>query len=334
MLEPLYETLHSANILLSLPKFLKVVSGLIGSSDPLIRKRVLSILDERIKAIANNFEDLISSDFNAVLDMLVNLLKSEKKELENVQLCLLAISTMARTMGAQDPERYFSVLETVMGNSGLQNANRAVVATALATTSVLVSKLDVRVIPLIPKFMPEVLKIARMATEEVHNSLDEGVNYETSSILLRSALLALKDIVKAIPLFVTSYVTECISLITKVEFASDEVLSRSVREFSNTLGVTITHHSLFPLISKSAKGAIAKGPSCFTLLLKLLDTSTQATASSAILDMRDEWMKFLVILFDYRCYVEAELNDVFKTKCSWKLKQLKRKSSTPSGYTQ
>lgn len=307
MLELLYDNLHNSNIILSLPSFLKVVSNLLsGQADHQIRKRALMILNDRVQAIANNAGEIVASDFDVVLENLLSVLKCKsdrQEEMENSQLALITLSTMGQAMGEQDPQNYFNILEVVAGEYGLKHSNDAVIATSLATLSTFVKTLGTRTIPLIPQFMPYILSLAE------NNS---GKNDEAAQILLQSIISTLSSVIDSVPLFVTCYLERMILIITSPKLNETHALAikKGITELSKKIGIQIEHRSLFPIIVKCTKKIMEMGPMPLNRELDLLNTLIGATSSAAILELRGDWLKFFLNLFDYRNVMKG-IDEVF-----------------------
>jgi hypothetical protein len=295
ILDLLYETLHSCNLSLSLTLFFKVVSGLLSNSSQQIRKRTILMLDERVKAIKDTLNEIKSPEFENVLTNLVEIVSDQSNDLENIQLALLSISNMAINMGKQDIERYYLVLESLIGENGLLHYNEAVAATSLSTISTLVSKLKARMIPAIPCLMLNIFKVSKKA---IHNyDLDD--KKDSAEILIQSLILSLIAIIESVPLFITSYIPQIILLITNQRLHEIVILDQCLNELSCKLGTSVEHSSLFPFIVKSTHHSEVSN---LSKLLQLLDTSIVVTSSSVILELRSQWQKFFLDLFDYRSF--------------------------------
>lgn len=291
--------MHNCNIILSLSSFLKVVCSLLSNSNQRIRKRTIMMLDERVKAMNMNFEELIVSDFSDVLQGLVSIVKDQSSDLENIQHSLLAISTLASIFGKKDPENYFNILEILIDKYGLLHDNELVIATSLSPISALIAVLNVRIIPLIPRFIPCLFSIAEIANAKFKSSGNSN-NSSATTILMKSILLTFATIIESVPLFVTSYVPQFVRLITDRNLNKMEGISKDLDGLSSKLGTKIEHQTLFPIVSKCLPDIISSEESNLIHLLVLLDVSIKVTPSSKILDLRAQWLKCFLVLFDFR----------------------------------
>jgi hypothetical protein len=214
---------------------------------------------------------------------------------------LLSISNMASDMGKQDIERYYLVLESLIGESGLLHDNEAVSATALSTISTLVSKLKARMIPAIPCLMLNIFNVSKKAI----NNLESEEKKDSAEILIQSLILSLITIIESVPLFITSYIPQIILLITNERLHKIVILDQCLNQLSCKLGTSVEHTSLFPLIVNSTHNSMSAGGSNLTKLLQLLDISIGVTSSAAILELRSQWQKFFLDLFDYRKFLKS-----------------------------
>ncbi|KAI8907177.1 armadillo-type protein [Gorgonomyces haynaldii] len=269
----LSDCLHSANIVLSLPAFLQVVLGLLD----ILKKEAMTMLEERVKTLDPQNLDL--ELFDPVYQKLIKIVQNDTPE--HKQLGLICLSVMATILGPSNPEPFQNILSHVQG---CLQGDQMVVSTCIVSISAFSGVLGPRMVPLIPKIMPQILDFA--------SSLNQ--DSESSVLFLSSTLGALGVMIENIPQFLSQFVPRIIMLMISPQ------VQKAQSHLSQIIGTKIEHRLLFPHISKNLKAWISLGPLSFVRLLKLIDTLLQQTKSSVVLDARNDWMKLFIQCFEFR----------------------------------
>ncbi|KAJ2355584.1 snoRNA-binding rRNA-processing protein utp10 [Coemansia sp. RSA 2618] len=189
-----YAVLDDVNALMGLPLFVSTVVRLLGHDDLKVRRKALALANTRLAEV-----DARASGVDDVLGLLAPVAAAaaagvdasdERESLACKQAALLCVATAARRFAAARPAQFADVVATISGAQSLGAAHAGVASAALVALAVLCDQLGPRLIPMLPTYLPLVLKHLRAATSQLETASADDL------ALLISALSAMLAIVE------------------------------------------------------------------------------------------------------------------------------------------
>lgn len=193
---------------LSLDKFMSSCLGLMVQRGPDCGS-VVTLLHERVNVTKHKLFAECQSSVYPLLQHLCDLLSSQDARMDTVcrQQALLTVNTFCGALCSLQPQRFSQVLSIVTSDKCLdvRVAQVDVVSASLVTLATLVKTLQVKVLPLLPKFMPLLLSV-----EMCELIRGEDVSHK---VLKAGLLSALEVAVSRLSLFMEPYLVTILNLL-------------------------------------------------------------------------------------------------------------------------
>ncbi|KAJ2545092.1 snoRNA-binding rRNA-processing protein utp10 [Coemansia sp. RSA 1853] len=189
-----YAVLDDVNALMRLQLFVSTVVQLLGHDDLKVRRKALALANTRLSEV-----DARTADADDVLELLAPVAavaaaeldtSDERESLACKQAALLCVATAARRFAAARPTQFTDLVAIISGVHSLGAAHAAVASAAMVALAVLCDQLGPRLIPMLPTYLPLVLKHLRAATAQLETAAADDL------ALLISALSSMLAIVE------------------------------------------------------------------------------------------------------------------------------------------
>ncbi|KAJ3337589.1 HEAT repeat-containing protein 1, partial [Kappamyces sp. JEL0680] len=290
-LQSLYENLDAINSVMSLSVFLEVIDNLLADGDLVIRKRSISILQDRVKDILAKDADM--PRLNATASSVAALLGTkDTAALELVQQALNCLAAMAKRLGAYALDHYSNLFSVIIGKQGLLHKNIAVSSTSLTAIAAFVAALGPRTIPYLNKFVPVIL-----TKMEEHSAAGKD---DSSAIVVRNGMAALDALFEFIPQFMSSYLTRVILFAAKPSgiLTGADTLAKELSKLLVKISHHMEHRIVFPAIYKQIQSLLDLGAYAALQVLFFLSEVVGASSQSSLLEFGKDWSKLFLTLFD------------------------------------
>ncbi|ORX59122.1 ARM repeat-containing protein [Piromyces finnis] len=257
LLKTSYSVLDKVNNLLSLRSILNVILDLLKNENPLIRRKAAVLLNDKILNDKQEYSEEEIVFFIPTIEELGHLLLTENDKSEdgaiNKQTILLCITTLTQVFSKKEPKLFMSILNNVISHC-ITSENLQVCASSIVCITSVCRELGPRLVPLLPKFMPILLKKLEGTLE-----IEEEEGNSSKIIFQLSAISSLEIIVQSIPQFISSYLKTILSCVLHPSLRSDEnEMMKQIMEKDNSLiesiGVNIPARvivaNLIPMLGK------------------------------------------------------------------------------------
>jgi U3 small nucleolar RNA-associated protein 10 len=295
----LYENLDATNSYLSLPIFLDVIDKLLGEGDPMISKKSMFMLQERLKVTSS--VDLKVEQFSIVTDSLIAIFSQEGGSLdvlENKQYSMICLAVLVTMIGDKSLEKYTNILQIIIGKDGLLHEDIAVYSSSMVSIASFIRVLGPRTIPSLPKFMPIIMKKIKNAIQNPSIS---------SQVIIKSGLVCMDALIETIPQFMSSYLNDFVLIICDRELSEEknDEIEKTLVSLVSKLPICFEYRILMPSLLKQVNVLIEMGPSSLIRLLSIFSEILSSTKQSKLLDFGKEWFKLFISLFDFRKNIEC-----------------------------
>jgi len=235
LLKTSYSVLDKVNNLLSLRSILNVILDLLKNENPLIRRKAAVLLNDKILNDKQDYSEEEIAFFIPTIEELGHLLMTEDDKNEdgaiNKQTILLCITTLTQVFSKKEPKLFMTILNNVISHC-ITSENLQVCASSIVCITSVCRELGPRLVPLLPKFMPILLKKLEGTLEEEEE--EEG---NSSKVIFQlSAISSLEIIVQSIPQFISSYLKTILSCALHPSLRSEEnEMMKQIMEKDNSL---------------------------------------------------------------------------------------------------
>ncbi|KAJ1644791.1 snoRNA-binding rRNA-processing protein utp10 [Coemansia asiatica] len=198
-----YSVLDDVNALMDRRTFVSTVIGLLEQNDLKVRRKVLTLANAKLAAFDTRLVERESSEIDEILEMMMPVAQLSAAEGDAAELiackqaALLCVATAAKKFAALRPTLFTQIVGIVISPSSLQSTSSAIVSSALVALAVSCTELGSRLIPLLPQYLPTVLK----HLHAVVGRLSDSAASEDDLALLASALSAMQAIVENMSAF-------------------------------------------------------------------------------------------------------------------------------------
>lgn len=242
------DALDRAITLLPAPLFVSVVQDLLLKSEPM-----------QVKAL-----EMIAARGSADMPSLVGKVAGLVSDGPLLCSALETLSTLGRRFGKQEPSIFLPVAEAVVS---LETTDMLAKIQAVDTTTTLAVVLGPRILPFLPRFMPQVLEQLTSTSKE-----------EDADLLPLATCSLLESLVRTIPSFMASYTAPIMQRATDFHLTTDELTSEK-KSLLSTLATTMPTRNVLGAISTAwtAYGKAANKKSFVALIAVLQETIDQST---------------------------------------------------------
>uniref|UniRef100_A0A8C2IB72 HEAT repeat-containing protein 1 n=1 Tax=Cyprinus carpio TaxID=7962 RepID=A0A8C2IB72_CYPCA len=246
LLSKSYDILDKVNALLPMDSFIMVMRGLMGNQLASVRRKAMELLNNKLQQRTQWMEEQIT----VLLELIGVLLKivgrshgqvtaQEEEELAiNRQTALYSLKLLCRNFGSAHQEAFVPVLKKAVELVANKDEEKNVMGSALLCVAEVASTLKALAIPQLHSLMPAVL-----------DTLKERKDLLNNEIYLLSAVTALQRVSETLPHFISPYLEDTISQVTK-RLTSCPQLSVRLSSLSTTLATKVPPRVLIPTITK------------------------------------------------------------------------------------
>ncbi|KAG9305887.1 hypothetical protein G9A89_016539 [Geosiphon pyriformis] len=294
-----YNTLSKIHAILTIPSFVRIVRGLLGHQDLAVRTKAMELLNERL-VLKEDLDEIQEKQVVEIVSDLTNIIATDGRNTEYSTLlvkqnAMICLSTLVHQYFKSNETLFTESIVAVIGSSALGHVNIDMKISSIACLAHLCQELSTRIVPYLPKFMPQLL-------HSFHVSLTEKQpNYRRLQVAI---LLILEEIMFSVPSFITPYLPKLLeSLLHPATYTNKnekDDIPLLVQSVLSKIATDITPRILFPLVFDIYQTVLGFGKKSLITLLQLLQTAIKSMPSDSVLNFYIHIFKFLLILFDYR----------------------------------
>ncbi|ROL40980.1 HEAT repeat-containing protein 1 [Anabarilius grahami] len=252
LLSKSYDTLDKVNALLPMDTFIMVMRGLMGNQLASVRRKAMELLNNKLQQRSHWLEEQITVLLE-LIGILLNIVgrshgqvtAQEEEELAiNRQTALYSLKLLCRNFGTGRKEAFIPVLSKAVELVANKDEEKNVMGSALLCVAEVTSTLKALAIPQLHSLMPAVLY-----------TLNERKDLLNNEIYLLSAVTALQRISETLTHFISPYLKDTISQVTRLTLLAERLtscpqLSVRLASLSSTLATKVPPRVLIPTITK------------------------------------------------------------------------------------
>ncbi|KAF0695383.1 Aste57867_13817 [Aphanomyces stellatus] len=280
--------MHNLQQLLTTPGFVAVIGELLQHDDSVIRRRALTLFNERIEETEGSLtpeEELLFVDMLSDLsDALTN---ASDALVSDLQMALLSVDVLTRFFAKKHPTTFLPVLPTVL--TCTTHANGHVVGSAFVCLSNLSLALGPAVFPYVPKFFPTLLA----ALEGSIESTDE------THTLQQCCMVALRNFTAKFPQFLVPYLPRMLHLLFLPTLTHAQVRVAAQASLTS-LAHGMELRNLLPALQDMYPVCCGHGPDALVQLFDLLSTIVASMDRTAVKTHLTNLMRFFLMAMDGR----------------------------------
>ncbi|CAO3607877.1 unnamed protein product [Cunninghamella blakesleeana] len=303
-LKVVYEVLDKLNALLPLHSFIEVISQLVNHPQVPIRRKAMTIFNEKITSFDRAPEDEELALVNMV-STLTTVIQEEKSKPSgddedqaiNKQASLLCIGSLAKLLAHIHPAAFVDALPIINGSDCLQYPNTQLQVSSLVCISIIFQQVGPRAVPHLPKIMPIILDM-----------LLTTVNAEKPNTILQlSVISSLETIITTLPHFISPYLPKILSgLLNQSLYEYDT--SDQQRDLSHTKAINVLSemaHTVPPRVLLGPvfnfyEKAVSNGQKSMLSLYSLITKAIRSMPRDLIINHYKQIFKFFLMAFDLR----------------------------------
>nr|XP_033791447.1 HEAT repeat-containing protein 1 [Geotrypetes seraphini] len=314
LLNKSYELLDKVNALLPTERFIPVIRGLMASQLPLVRRKAMELLNNKLQQHIKWQEDQIQLLLGLTGDLLSIVGRKadteEEEQVINRQTALFSLKLLCRCFGASEQEVFVPVLSAaveLIRADGQEDKN--MMGSALLCIAEVTSALKALAIPQLPRLMPAILRTLKVRKELV-----------SGEIYLLSAVTALQKVIETLPHFISPYLLDILLQIARLEKVGLEMGPKSqlklwIISLKSTLGTRIPSRIVLPTISKCYQQLVTSHRHCLGPLMDILKEHIRNMDKQLLAFQQSELTAFFMKALDFRAeHSEDNLEDVGKTE--------------------
>ncbi|KAI8096220.1 uncharacterized protein BX664DRAFT_290957 [Halteromyces radiatus] len=302
ILKVVYDVLNKLNALLPLHAFINVVSHLVKHPQVPIRRKAMTIFNEKMVSYrhAPEDEELALADmvktFTTTIQNEANTANEEDAAI-NKQAALLCIGSLANLLGHIHPANFVDAIPIIGGPDCLQNTNTQLQVSSLVCLSMICQQVGPRAVPHLPKFMPVLL-----------NMLMSTVNDPTPNTTLQLGVIStVETIVTVLPHFLSPYLSKLLAglLHTSIYDYDSEDTQRSLshskaKNVLTEMATNVPPRVLLAPVFGFYEKAVENGTKSTLALYSLVAQAIQSMPRDVITTHYKQIFKFFLLAFDMR----------------------------------
>ncbi|KAI9138419.1 hypothetical protein BKA69DRAFT_774326 [Paraphysoderma sedebokerense] len=307
LLRSTYELLDKVHSLLSLPTFIRVMSKLWSHENPLIRRKSLQLFHQKLVSLSPAQLSKHETPLLETIPVLAEIMKAQSVDDEtaiNKQNVLLCFTSLVNGFGSTNPETFASIVPDIIGAGGVESKNIQVSASSMICLNYFVKALGARMVPFVPKFMPNLLKL-------IECTLEETINVGKQVIQL-GVLSTLEVIIECLPQFMSPYLPRILSSMfhtslyvppsyTAKQTSHDRIQTRErINQLITKLATFIQPRLLLPPIFQHYAKIIKQGKQSLIPYFTLVQETVKNMSRENIVLFNRQLFKFFLVSFDYR----------------------------------
>ncbi|CAH1776175.1 unnamed protein product [Owenia fusiformis] len=319
LLHKAYDILDKVNSLMPGKVFIQVVSGLMASELPLVRRKAMELLNAKLYCNKDAFTEEQESKLLEMVDQLVFVAKTEEtakgepSELAiNRQTALFSLKMISKVFGEDNPETFKPVLAAVTTLFSKEESNPQLAASALQCLAELCDSMGPHTLPYMGKFMPALLKVLK------HQA--DGSN----ELLQLSAVTALHKVLFNLHNFISPYLAEVIKRVIAISSAPSKEssayrvqLQLRLKAVKQRIAAAIPARVLVPTIESCYSNIVDKDVSRVQSLLEILGDHITNLNKEDLKSYHSAIFNFFLVVLDYRVlHTQSESADLDAVEAS------------------
>lgn len=204
-----FDILEASIFLLAPDMLLIVTKSLLLNEFLLVRKKAIELLNRKLEE--NYFDEVDDEKLLKLMEPLRTICDSigdaDAKTANEVvqQSALMMVKLLARKLCAEHPDEFVEILEQLTDAMDNEKIKTPVMVNLVICVAELTANLKVRAIGMLGRFMPNILRLVAVRDDE-----------PAAFLLLYSAVTALSKVIETVPLFLSPYLTQMISQLTRL----------------------------------------------------------------------------------------------------------------------
>lgn len=311
-----YEVIRMLNSFMSTPMFIETVSDLLVHPDSQMRQRALELFNEKVEEQKSLQEkkkagdEGLANSTKLFLDMvpkLTNIIK-DKDMAEDMSLtkqtALLSLEMLSRTFAATYPTHFLGATFDVV-SAAMRHANPSVQGSALICQAAICLQLGAKMVPKIPKFMPQVVVLLKkiFAPAKTDEATEEALVKDDANLKLLqvSALSALEVTIDGIGQFLSPYLRDIIQTVVPIpdHYSTPQIVAK-VGSVLSVLATKVEARLVLPPIYLSSQFFKQAAPSTLSRFASWVGSVLSGMARDTVQTHHDRLFKFFLDFFDYR----------------------------------
>ncbi|XP_029449670.1 HEAT repeat-containing protein 1 [Rhinatrema bivittatum] len=310
LLNKSYELLDKVNALLPTERFIPVIRGLMASQLPLVRRKAMELLNNKLQQHMKWQEAQIRLLLGLVGELLSIVSRKadteEEEQAINRQTALFSLKLLCRCFGAAEQEAFVPVLSVAVELICAEgHEDRNVMGSALLCVAEVTSVLKALAIPQLPRLMPAILGALKVRKELVF-----------SEIYLLSAVTALQKVLETLPHFLSPYLLDTLLQIAclekiGVEMGPKSQLNLRIVSLKTTLATKLPSRVLLPTISKCYQELVTKHKHRLGHLMDVLKEHIGSMEKQLLASHQSELTTFFLKALNFRAdHPQDDLEEV------------------------
>ena len=298
LLHKIYHVVEKVCDLLPGPAFVSVVSQLVQSKNPVIRRKSMDLFSKRMSKNTRPFSAQEMEILLSLLDALLPLIQNQEEPITNKQSAFNTVVVLSKLLDADHNlslKKIFSVaIEAITGD----DVKVQVSSSALHCVAEICSVLKVHSIPFLPKFLPLVLQI-----------LENKDTEKRTDTLVLSALTVLQKVIQSLPNFISPYLRNIlVQLVSPVFLAANQdgsIANKLILDVASCLradiAVSVKPRILIPNVSQCYEDIVLnKNNESLIALYQVLDRCITHMTKDDVKNFHSELLSLFMSALDYR----------------------------------
>uniref|UniRef100_A0A3B1J2N3 HEAT repeat-containing protein 1 n=1 Tax=Astyanax mexicanus TaxID=7994 RepID=A0A3B1J2N3_ASTMX len=295
LLNKSYDVLDKVNALLPTDTFITVVRGLMGNQLPSVRRKAMDLLNNRLQQRTQWESQQVVVLLELISDLLVIVghgrVQPERQEEEeqaiNRQTALYSLKLLCRIFGTGHQEAFLPVLNRTVELVANPEEERNVMGSALLCVAEVTSTLKALAIPTNTQ------------------TLQERKDLLSNEVYLLSAVTALQRTAETLPHFISPYLKDTISQVTRLDrvakrLSSCPQLAIRLSSLSSTLATKVPSRVLLPTLAKCYGGMVDSQQNRLGPLMNILREHIGQMEKEQFTSHQSELTSFFLLALDFR----------------------------------
>ncbi|XP_051959284.1 HEAT repeat-containing protein 1 [Xyrauchen texanus] len=302
LLSKTYDTLDKVNALLPMGTFITVMKGLLGNQLASVRRKAMELLNNRLHQRTQWQEEEVVLLLELIDDLLSIVgrghgqftAQEEEEQAINRQTALYSLKLLCRSFSSSHQEAFVPVLNKAVELVANKDEEKNVIGSALLCLAEVTSTLKALAVPQLHRLMPAVL-----------NTLKERKDLLTNEIYLLSAVTALQRVSETLPHFISPYLHDTISQVTRLILLAERLtscpqLAVRLASLSSTLATKVPSRVLIPTITKCYSSMVDAQQKRLGPLMSILKKHIAHMEKEQLGNHQSELTSFFLSALDFR----------------------------------